>query len=172
MAPELLELEITESMVMHNVERAMRVLKAIKGLGVMLAVDDFGTGYSSMSLLKKFPIDVLKIDRSFVHEISNNSEDQAIADAIIALGRALQLTIVAEGVETAEQEAFLRAHHCDQIQGYLISKPLPPDEFAAFMADHALAELKAQAAKAALRSEVVRARRRGARSRSSRSQGV
>ncbi len=172
MAPELLELEITESMVMQNVERAMRILKAIKGVGVMLAVDDFGTGYSSMSLLKKFPIDVLKIDRSFVHEISNNSEDQAIADAIIALGRALQLTIVAEGVETAEQEAFLRAHHCDQIQGYLISKPLPPDEFAAFMADHALAELKARAAKAALRPEVVRASRRGARSRSSRSEGV
>ena len=127
MAPELLELEITESVVMHNVERAMRVLKAIKGLGVMLAIDDFGTGYSSMSLLKKFPIDVLKIDRSFVRDISTNSEDQAIADAIIALGRALELTIVAEGVETAEQEAFLRAHDCDQIQGYLISKPVPPE---------------------------------------------
>jgi len=126
MAPELLELEITESMVMQNVKRAMRVLKAIKGLGVMLAIDDFGTGYSSMSLLKKFPIDVLKIDRSFVREISNSSEDQAIADAIIALGRALDLTIVAEGVETAEQEAFLRAHHCDQIQGYLGSELINP----------------------------------------------
>ena len=172
MAPELLELEITESMVMQNVERAMRVLKAIKGLGVMLAIDDFGTGYSSMSLLKKFPIDVLKIDRSFVRDISTNSEDQAIADAIIALGRALELTIVAEGVETAEQEAFLRAHDCDQIQGYLISKPVPANEFAAFMANHILAELKAQAAKAALRPEVVRARTQGARSRSSRSQGA
>ena len=172
MAPELLELEITESMVMQNVERAMRVLKAIKGLGVMLAIDDFGTGYSSMSLLKKFPIDVLKIDRSFVHDISTNSEDQAIADAIIALGRALELTIVAEGVETAEQEAFLRAHGCDQIQGFLISKPVPPDEFAAFMANHTLAELKAQAAKAALRPELLRARTRRARSRSSRSQGA
>jgi diguanylate cyclase (GGDEF)-like protein len=156
MAPELLELEITESMVMQNVERAMRVLKAIKGLGVMLAIDDFGTGYSSMSLLKKFPIDVLKIDRSFVREISNNSEDQAIADAIIALGRALDLTIVAEGVETPEQENFLRAHHCDQIQGYLISKPVPADEFAAFMADHILAELKTQVAKAAPRPKVRR----------------
>jgi EAL domain-containing protein (putative c-di-GMP-specific phosphodiesterase class I) len=172
MAAELLELEITESMVMQNVERTMRVLKAIKGLGVMLAIDDFGTGYSSMSLLKKFPIDVLKIDRSFVREISNSSEDKAIADAIIALGRALDLTIVAEGVETGEQEAFLRAHHCDQIQGYLISKPLPPDEFAAFMADHTLAELKAQAAKAALRREVLRARTQGAKSRSSRSEGA
>ncbi len=153
MAPELLELEITESMVMQNVERAMRVLKAIKSLGVMLAIDDFGTGYSSMSLLKKFPIDVLKIDRSFVREITSNSEDKAIADAIIALGRALDLTIVAEGVETPEQENFLRAHHCDQIQGYLISKPVTADEFAAFMADRILAELKTQVAKAAPRPE-------------------
>ena len=156
MAPELLELEITESMVMQNVERAMRVLKAIKGLGVMLAIDDFGTGYSSMSLLKKFPIDVLKIDRSFVREITSNSEDKAIADAIIALGRALDLTIVAEGVETLEQENFLRAHHCDQVQGYLISKPVPADEFAAFMADRMLAELKTQVAKAAPRPEARR----------------
>ena len=142
MAPELLELEITESTVMQNIERAMRLLKAIKGLGVMLAIDDFGTGYSSMSLLKKFPIDVLKIDRSFVREITSNSEDKAIADAIIALGRALNLTIVAEGVETAAQKALLRAHNCDQVQGYLISKPVPADEFAAFLADHMLAELK------------------------------
>ncbi|MGD0314633.1 MAG: EAL domain-containing protein, partial [Xanthobacteraceae bacterium] len=156
MAPELLELEITESMVMQNVERAMRVLKAIKSLGVMLAIDDFGTGYSSMSLLKKFPIDVLKIDRSFVREITSNSEDKAIADAIIALGRALDLTIVAEGVETPEQENFLRAHHCDQVQGYLISKPVPADEFAAFMADRILAELKTQVAKAAPRPEARR----------------
>ena len=148
MAPELLELEITESMVMHNVERAMRVLKAIKCLGVILAIDDFGTGYSSMSLLKKFPIDVLKIDRSFVREVTSNSEDKAIADAIIALGRVLDLTIVAEGVETAEQEAFLRAHNCHEVQGYLISKPVPADEFAAFMANHTLAELKTHAAKA------------------------
>ena len=172
MAPELLELEITESMVMHNVERAMRVLKAIKSLGVMLAIDDFGTGYSSMSLLKKFPIDVLKIDRSFVREITNNSEDMAIADAIIALGRALDLTIVAEGVETAEQEALLRAHNCDQVQGYLISKPVPADEFAAFMASHTLAALKAQAAKAALRREGFRARAQAARTRDAKSEGA
>ena len=154
MAPELLELEITESMVMHNVERAMRVLKAIKSLGVILAIDDFGTGYSSMSLLKKFPIDVLKIDRSFVREITSNSEDKAIADAIIALGRVLNLTIVAEGVETAEQEAFLRAHNCDEVQGYLISKPVPADEFAAFMTNH-MAELKAHSTKASQGSKLV-----------------
>jgi diguanylate cyclase (GGDEF)-like protein len=145
MAATLLELEITESMVMQNVERAVRVLQAIKRLGVILAIDDFGTGYSSMSLVKKFPIDVLKIDRSFVREVTRDSGDRAIADAIIALGRALDLTIVAEGVETAEQEAFLRAHNCDEVQGYLISKPMPPDEFAAFLATQSFAELKAKA---------------------------
>ena len=144
MAANLLELEITESMVMQNVERAVRVLQTIKRLGVILAIDDFGTGYSSMSLVKKFPIDVLKIDRSFVREVTRDSGDRAIADAIIALGRALDLTIVAEGVETAEQEAFLRAHNCDEVQGYLISKPIPPDEFAAFLATQSFAELKAK----------------------------
>jgi EAL domain-containing protein (putative c-di-GMP-specific phosphodiesterase class I) len=154
MPPQLLELEITESMVMQNVERAVRVLEAIKGLGITLAIDDFGTGYSSMSLVKKFPIDVIKIDRSFVREITSDTEDKAIVDAIIALGRALDLTIVAEGVETAEQEALLRAHKCDEVQGYLISKPVPADEFAAFLADHTLAELKAHAANAALLREV------------------
>jgi diguanylate cyclase (GGDEF)-like protein len=154
MRPELLELEITESMVMQNVERAVRVLEAIKRLGLTLAIDDFGTGYSSMSLVKKFPVDVLKIDRSFVREITNNSEDKAIADAIIALGQALDLTIVAEGVETAEQEAFLRAHNCDEIQGYLISKPVPADEFAVFLAKHTSEQLKAHGAKAESRPQV------------------
>ena len=148
MPAQLLELEITESMVMQNVERAVRVLEAIKSLGITLAIDDFGTGYSSMSLVKKFPIDALKIDRSFVRDITNDNENKAIADAIITLGRALNLTVVAEGVETAEQEAFLLAHNCDEIQGYLISKPVPADEFAAFLANHALMELKAQAASA------------------------
>jgi diguanylate cyclase (GGDEF)-like protein len=155
MPPELLELEITESMVIQNVEHTLHVLTAIKSLGIKLAIDDFGTGYSSMSLVKNFPIDVLKIDRSFVRNIASDGEDKAIADAIIALGRALNLTIVAEGVETVEQEAFLRAHNCDEIQGYLISKPVPPDQFAAFLANHALAELKALSSPAAPGREVV-----------------
>ena len=155
MPAQLLELEITESMVMQNVERTVRVLEAIKSLGITLAIDDFGTGYSSMSLVKKFPIDALKIDRSFVREIMNDCEDKAIVDAIIALGRALNLTVVAEGVETAEQEAFLRAHNCDEIQGYLISKPVPADEFAAFLANHAVAQLKALAAQATSRGKVL-----------------
>jgi diguanylate cyclase (GGDEF)-like protein len=156
MPPQLLELEITESMVVQNVERTVRVLTAIKNLGVILAIDDFGTGYSSMSLVKKFPIDVLKIDRSFVRGIASGSDDKAIADAIIALGRALNLTIVAEGVETAEQEAVLRAHDCDEVQGYLISKPVPAEEFAAFLADDNLALLQAQAALAGSSREPLR----------------
>ena len=155
MPPQLLELEITESMVMQNVERAVRVLEAIKSIGITLAIDDFGTGYSSMSLVKKFPIDALKIDRSFVREIMNDSEDKAIADAIITLGRALNLTVVAEGVETAEQEAFLRAHNCDEIQGYLISRPVPADEFATFLANHTLMELKALPTQAVSGREVL-----------------
>jgi len=156
MPAQLLELEITESMVMQNVEHTLHVLTAIKSLGITLAIDDFGTGYSSMSLVKKFPIDVLKIDRSFVRAITNDDgEDKAIADAIIALGRALNLTIVAEGVETAEQEAFLRAHNCDEIQGYLISRPVPADEFAAFLANHTLMELKALSTQAASGREVL-----------------
>ena len=141
-------------MVMQNVECTMRVLEAIKSLGITLAIDDFGMGYSSMSLVKKLPIDVLKIDRSFVREITSDTNDKAIADAIITLGRALDLTVVAEGVETVEQEAFLRAHNCDEVQGYLVSKPVPADEFAAFLANHALAELKALATQAVSGREV------------------
>jgi diguanylate cyclase (GGDEF)-like protein len=149
MAPEFLEIEITESMVMQNLERTMRVLEAIKRLGITLSIDDFGTGYSSMSLVKQLPIDALKIDRSFVREIASDADDKAIAEAIIALGRALDLTVVAEGVETAEQEAVLRAHNCDEIQGYLISKPVPADEFATFLANHTQKQLRAQAAQVA-----------------------
>jgi diguanylate cyclase (GGDEF)-like protein len=126
MSPVLLQLEVTESMVMRNVSRAVKVLDAIQSRGIRLAIDDFGTGYSSMSLMKQFPIDTIKIDRSFVRDLAEDSEDQAIAQAIISMGKALGMTVVAEGVETSEQEAFLRSHACDQMQGYLFSKPLPP----------------------------------------------
>ena len=129
-------------MAMQSVGRTVELLNAIKGLGVKIAIDDFGTGYSSMSLVKQLPIDVLKIDRSFIHEIASDNDDKAIAEAIIAFGRALDLTVVAEGVETAEQEALLRAHHCDAIQGFLVSRPMLPDEFVAFFATQALAQLK------------------------------
>jgi diguanylate cyclase (GGDEF)-like protein len=126
MSPVLLQLEVTESMVMRNVSRAVKVLDAIQSRGIRLAIDDFGTGYSSMSLMKQFPIDTIKIDRSFVRDLAADSEDQAIAQAIISMGKALGMTVVAEGVETTEQEAFLRNHACDEMQGYLFSKPLPP----------------------------------------------
>jgi diguanylate cyclase (GGDEF)-like protein len=130
MSPVLLQLEVTESMVMRNVSRAVKVLDAIQSRGIRLAIDDFGTGYSSMSLMKQFPIDTIKIDRSFVRDLPKDSEDQAIAQAIISMGKALGMTVVAEGVETTEQQRFLRDHACDEMQGYLFSKPLPPQQLA------------------------------------------
>ena len=130
MSPVLLQLEVTESMVMRNVSRAIKVLDAIQDRGIRLAIDDFGTGYSSMSLMKQFPIDTIKIDRSFVRDLPNDSEDQAIAQAIISMGKALGMTVVAEGVERCEQETFLRNHGCDEMQGFLISKPLSSEQLA------------------------------------------
>jgi EAL domain-containing protein (putative c-di-GMP-specific phosphodiesterase class I) len=130
MSPVLLQLEVTESMVMRNVPRAIKVLDAIQSRGIRLAIDDFGTGYSSMSLMKQFPIDTIKIDRSFVRDLPDDSEDRAIAQAIISMGKALGMTVVAEGVETVEQEIFLRDHACDEMQGYLFSKPVPPEQLA------------------------------------------
>jgi EAL domain-containing protein (putative c-di-GMP-specific phosphodiesterase class I) len=128
MSPVLLQLEVTESMVMRNVSRAIKVLDAIQSRGIRLAIDDFGTGYSSMSLMKQFPIDTIKIDRSFVRDLPRDSEDQAIAQAIISMGKALGMTVIAEGVETVEQQAFLRSHDCDEMQGFLFSKPLPAQQ--------------------------------------------
>jgi diguanylate cyclase (GGDEF)-like protein len=130
MSPTLLQLEVTESMVMRNVSRAIKVLTAIQSRGIRLAIDDFGTGYSSMSLMKQFPIDTIKIDRSFVRNLPDDNEDQAIAQAIISMGKALGMTIVAEGVETTAQETFLRDHACDEMQGFLLSKPLVPAQLA------------------------------------------
>jgi EAL domain-containing protein (putative c-di-GMP-specific phosphodiesterase class I) len=150
LAPELLELEITESMVMRNAEQAIKLLAAIKQMGVRLAIDDFGTGYSSMALLKRFPIDILKIDRSFIREIPKNAEDNAIAEAIISMGKALNLTVVAEGIETPEQETFLRNHGCDEIQGYLFSKPIIPNEFAELQQQYMISQLKSLASQRVL----------------------
>ncbi|MBX3618582.1 MAG: EAL domain-containing protein [Rhizobacter sp.] len=130
MDPGLLELEITEGMIVHNVERAIKLLTAIKQLGVRLAIDDFGTGYSSLGQLKNFPIDTLKVDRSFIRDLATDSEDKAITSAIIAMGKTLSLTVVAEGVETIEQQAFLRDQACDEMQGYYFSKPIVAEEFA------------------------------------------
>lgn len=127
-----LELEITESLLMQDTEASQIALNALKRAGSMIHMDDFGTGYSSLAYLKKFPIDALKIDRSFVRDLPGNSDDEAIARAIIALGQALRLKVLAEGVETEQQLAFLRAAGCDQVQGYFFAKPLPYNELIAW----------------------------------------
>ena len=128
--PTLLELEITEGVLMQNVDTTVATLRAIKDLGVRLAIDDFGTGYSSLSYLRRFPIDVLKIDQSFVRDLSTDSNDAALVGAIISLGRSLNLNIIAEGVETLAQLAFLKAQQCEEVQGYLFSKAVDPQTFA------------------------------------------
>ncbi len=127
--PELLELEITESSLMSNGERTITILRNLKGLGVKLSIDDFGTGYSSLSYLKRFPLDRLKIDIAFIREITTNPDDAAIALATISMAHSLKLRVVAEGVETESQLAYLRRHLCDEIQGYYFSRPVPPEEF-------------------------------------------
>jgi EAL domain-containing protein (putative c-di-GMP-specific phosphodiesterase class I) len=129
-------MEMTESMIMHNSDHAIRVLGEIKALGVRLAIDDFGTGYSSLAHLKRFPVDTLKVDRSFIREVPRNSEDRAITEAIIAMGKTLSLTIVAEGVETPEQQAFLSQRACDEMQGYYFSTPVVAEDFAALLQRH------------------------------------
>jgi diguanylate cyclase (GGDEF)-like protein/PAS domain S-box-containing protein len=136
MKPELLELELTESMVMQNHERAAKVLAAIKRLGVRISLTDFGVGYSSLAQIDRYPIDTLKVDRSFIRDLEGNVEGRAITEAIIAMGRTLSLTVVAEGVETQEQQTFLIDHACDAMQGFYFSKPLRQDEFASFMRRH------------------------------------
>ncbi len=125
MEATFLELEITESMLMRDVNKATKVLVEFKKLGIRLSLDDFGTGYSSLSNLRRFPIDTIKVDRSFVRELPANEEDRAITDAIIAMGKSLKMTIVAEGVETQGQIEFLRSHECDEFQGFYFSKAVP-----------------------------------------------
>ncbi|MBX9834569.1 MAG: EAL domain-containing protein, partial [Burkholderiaceae bacterium] len=128
-----LELEITESALAEQPEEALKVLRRMGDLGVRLAVDDFGTGYSSLAHLKRFPIDVLKIDQGFIREIPQSADDMAISAAIIAMGQSLGLEVLAEGVETPEQLAFLRERGCHSYQGYLRSRPVPAAEFAALL---------------------------------------
>ena len=131
--PRLLELELTESGVMGNPARAIAMLHRLHAIGMSIAIDDFGTGYSSLSYLKRLPIDTLKIDASFVRDIANDPSDAAIVMAIITLGHVLHMTVIAEGVETAEQVAFLRAHGCDQLQGHYFSAAVPAAEALALL---------------------------------------
>jgi len=130
LAPHYLELEMTESILMHDVESSASVLQALKTMGVQLAIDDFGTGYSSLSYLKGFPIDTLKIDQSFVRDIATDADDATIVAAIIGMGINLKQRVIAEGVETQAQLAFLQARHCDEGQGFHFSHPVPAEAFA------------------------------------------
>jgi diguanylate cyclase (GGDEF)-like protein/PAS domain S-box-containing protein len=128
--PRYLELELTESVLMQHAKFTIPMLQKLKAVGVRLAIDDFGTGYSSLSYLRQFPIDTLKVDQSFVHEINANSDDATIISAVINMGSSLNYRVIAEGVETVEQVAFLQVHGCDEGQGYYFSRPVPAPEFA------------------------------------------
>jgi diguanylate cyclase (GGDEF)-like protein/PAS domain S-box-containing protein len=143
-----LELEITESMVMRDAEQAISLLTALHGTGVRIAIDDFGTGYSSLAYLKRFPIDCVKIDRSFIRDLPDNSDDAAITRSIIAMAHNMNLEVVAEGVETAEQLEFLQACGCEEIQGFLFSRPLPADAMTRYLAQ----DVAGMAAAATLRA--------------------
>ena len=127
-SPESLEIELTESVLMDDTDRAAITLKQLKDLGVQLALDDFGTGYSSLSYLKRFPMDKLKIDKSFIQDVTLQPGDDAIVEAIIVLAKSLNMQVVAEGVETEAQMAFLRERHCDIVQGFLVGRPMPGNE--------------------------------------------
>ncbi|WP_255438290.1 EAL domain-containing protein [Ammoniphilus sp. YIM 78166] len=135
MQPQYLELEITETVLMQEVDKTILKLKQLKDQGIHLSIDDFGTGYSSLSYLKQLPINVNKIDRSFIASVSLSTSDSAITKAIIDLGHYFNLSVIAEGVETLQQYEFLRENGCDQIQGYYVSAPLKADEFEFFAED-------------------------------------
>jgi len=130
LAPGRLELEITESVLIGDSARAISILRRLKALGVRIAMDDFGTGYSSLSYLQAFPFDKIKIDQSFISNLEKNPQSTAIIRAVIGLGHGLSLPVTAEGVETQEQLAFLAREACDQVQGYLIGKPRPIEDYA------------------------------------------
>jgi EAL domain-containing protein (putative c-di-GMP-specific phosphodiesterase class I) len=133
MDPKLLILELTESVLMKRAESAEVTLKALRAKGVVLAVDDFGTGYSSLSYLRQFSIDVLKIDQSFIRQLSITPDETTIVSAMISMGRSLKLRVVAEGVETEAELRFLQKHGCDEAQGYHFSRPVPPTQFSALL---------------------------------------
>jgi EAL domain-containing protein (putative c-di-GMP-specific phosphodiesterase class I) len=146
-------LELTESALMKHAESSASILVSLRQLGVKVAVDDFGTGYSSLSYLRKFPLDALKIDQSFVRQISTSPEETTIVRAIISMGRSLNLRIIAEGVETVEELDFLKLHQCEEAQGYYFSRPVPPAKFAELLSDCPPESVKFQRAIPQLRDE-------------------
>jgi len=136
--PQSLELELTESLVMHNAEKSTATLRDLSAMGLKLSIDDFGTGYSSLNYLKRFPIHTLKIDRSFVRDITTDPDDAAIVKAIISMAHSLKIEVVAESVETQEQLEFLRSHGCDKIQGFIFSRAVPSDAFEQLLAQKSI----------------------------------
>ena len=138
--PRFLELELTESMLVDDIEQAVATMRELESLGVRFAIDDFGVGYSSLSALKNFPVARLKMDRSLVDNLARDQRDRSIARAVIAMAKKLELRVIAEGVETDEQLAFLKANQCDEAQGYFVGRPMPPDSIAAIMRSRRIAE--------------------------------
>ncbi len=143
LAPALLELEITESTLMEHAEDTLQALHRLRSLGVRLSIDDFGTGYSSLSYLKRFPVDIIKIDRSFVCDVPHDADDAAIIAGIIALAHSLRLEVVAEGVETQAQLDYLRSLACDMLQGFYLSPAVPADAFAQLVREREAALVRA-----------------------------
>jgi EAL domain-containing protein (putative c-di-GMP-specific phosphodiesterase class I) len=134
--PSWLSLELTESTLVDDINSAVKIMQALRDVGIGIAIDDFGTGFSSLSYLQRLPIDTLKIDRSFVRRIPENRDDMKLIRSIISIGKELDLIVVAEGVETEQQLQFLQAVQCDQIQGYIYSKPLPAADFLEYVRNH------------------------------------
>lgn len=137
LAAEYLDLELTESSIMSNAPEAIEVLTRLKAMNVTISIDDFGTGFSSLSYLKRLPIDTLKIDQSFIRDVTTDPDDAALVMAIVTLGHNLRLRVVAEGVETEEQLKFLHLLRCDEVQGFFFSKPLPASELEQLLAANA-----------------------------------
>ncbi len=136
LSPELLELEITESMAVQNTEWSVKMIQDFRAMGIRISMDDFGKGYSSLSYLRRFRLDTLKIDREFLMDVPERKSNSTIVAAIIGMARGLDMNVIAEGVETEGQKEFLRGEGCDAMQGFLFSKPLPPDQLAPLLRAH------------------------------------